>query len=148
MRSISPDLDFVAAAREEGQLVVTGRMQPEAVRQSLEDQLVTMLPVLQRLPRRINNIAENLEYGRTVFTVRVLADERDRSFLTGIVQQVTMTILASACAISGILLVTSEAGPLMLPQLRLYTFFGATLFFFGFVLGARSLVLIFRRSQT
>ena len=34
----------------------------------------------------------------------------------------------------------------MLPTRRLYTFLGATLFFFGFVLAARALVLVFRRT--
>jgi hypothetical protein len=34
----------------------------------------------------------------------------------------------------------------MLPTVRLYAFLGATLFFFGFVLAARALVLVFRRS--
>ncbi len=36
----------------------------------------------------------------------------------------------------------------MLPQLRLYTVLGATLFFFAFVLAARSLVLVFRHTAT
>ncbi len=33
---------------------------------------------------------------------------------------------------------------MMLPALRLYTFLGAALFFFAFVLAARALVLVFR----
>jgi ubiquinone biosynthesis protein len=144
LRSISPQVDLVTAAKEEGQVLIAADMGPEQLRKNLEDQLITMLPLLQRLPRRINAIAENLEYGRTLITVRALADEQDRSFLIGIVQQVKTTILATACAICGVLLVTSDTGPLMLPTLRLYTFFGGTLLFFGFVLAARALVRVFR----
>ncbi|HYQ33957.1 MAG TPA: hypothetical protein VEQ83_12140, partial [Lapillicoccus sp.] len=55
----------------------------------------------------------------------------DRGFGAGIVQQLTTTLLAAACAIGGIVLLVSDTGPYMLPTRRLYTFLGATLFFFG-----------------
>jgi ubiquinone biosynthesis protein len=144
--SISPQVDLVAAAREEGRSVLASRFGPGQVRAALEDQLVTLLPLLHRLPRRINAISESFERGRSVVSVRVLADERDRGFVTGVVQQLTTTLLAAACAIGGIVLLVADTGPFMLPTVRLYTFLGATLFFFGFVLAARALVLVFRRS--
>jgi ubiquinone biosynthesis protein len=144
--SISPQVDLVAAAREEGRAVLAGRFTPGEVRAALEDQLVMLLPLLHRLPRRINAISEGFERGRSVVSVRVLADERDRGFVTGVVQQLTMTLLAAACALGGIILLVADTGPYMLPTVRLYAFLGATLFFFGFVLAARALVLVFRRT--
>ena len=57
-----------------------------------------------------------------------------------------MTMLAAACALAGIILLVADTGPFMLPTLRLYAFLGATLFFFGFVLAARALALVFRRN--
>ncbi len=144
--SISPQVDLMTAAREEGRSVLASRFGPSEVRAALEDQLVTLLPLLHRLPRRINAMSESLERGRSVVSVRILADERDRGFVTGVVQQLTTTLLAAACALGGIVLLVADTGPFMLPTLRLYTFLGATLFFFGFVLAARALVLVFRRS--
>ena len=144
--SISPQVDLVTAARVEGREVLASRFGPSEVRAALEDQLVTLLPLLHRLPRRISSITESFERGRSVVSVRVLADERDRSFVKSIVQQITTTLLAAACALGGIVLLVSDTGPYMLPTLRLYTFLGATLFFFGFVLAARALALVFRRS--
>ena len=144
--SISPGVDLVAAAREEGRELLASRFGPSEVRAALEDQLVTLLPLLHRLPRRISSITESFERGRSVVSVRVLADERDRGFVTGIVQQLTTTVLAAACALGGIILLVSDTGPYMLPTVRLYAFLGATLFFFGFVLAARALALVFRRS--
>ncbi|HEY6742777.1 MAG TPA: AarF/UbiB family protein [Lapillicoccus sp.] len=144
--SLSPEVDLVAAARQEGRAVLAGRFGPQEVRAALEDQLVTLLPLLHRLPRRLGAITEGFERGRSIISVRILADERDRSFVTGVVQQLTLTLLAAACALGGIVLITADTGPFMLPTLRLYAFLGATLFFFGFVLAARALVLVFRRS--
>jgi ubiquinone biosynthesis protein len=62
------------------------------------------------------------------------------------VRQLTITVLAAACAICGVVLAVSEAGPLMVAQLRLFTFLGATLFFFAFVLAARALATVFRHA--
>lgn len=76
--------------------------------------------------------------------MRVLADERDRRFVTHLIQQLTVTLLAGALAVCGVILIVNETGPMMLPALRLYTFLGAALFFFAFVLAARALVLVFR----
>jgi ubiquinone biosynthesis protein len=53
-------------------------------------------------------------------------------------------VLAATCALAGVVLVTSEAGPMMTATLPLYTFLGFVLLLFGFVLGARAVVLVFR----
>ena len=64
--------------------------------------------------------------------------------LPGLAQQVIVALLASATALGGIVMVTSEAGPMMTSTLSLYTFLGFVLLLFGFVLGSRAVVLVFR----
>ena len=78
--------------------------------------------------------------------MRLLADARDRSFVTGLVQQLTMTVLAASCAIAGIMLVVADTGPLVAADIPLFALLGATLFLFAFVLAARALVLVFRHT--
>ena len=48
-----------------------------------EQALVALLPMLRRLPRRVDRIAAAVEGGRLSVNVRVLADERDRRVITG-----------------------------------------------------------------
>ena len=146
LRQIDPDLDLVSASRRVGRDFAREQLEPQALRASAEEQLARMLPLLQRLPRRVDALTESLQRGDLSVNVRLLADERDRSFLTGLVQQVTMTALAAACALCGILLVITDSGPLVGPGLPLYVLLGATLFLFAFVLAARALVLVFRHS--
>lgn len=143
---IDPDLDVMTASRVAGRQLAQERMTPGALRDSVEEQLARMLPTLQRLPRRVDALAESLQRGDLSVNVRLVADARDRSFITGLVQQLTMTMLAAAVAIAGILLLVSESGPVLGPDLPLYPLLGATLFLFAFVLAARALVLIFRHS--
>ncbi|GAA3474486.1 ABC1 kinase family protein [Nonomuraea roseola] len=142
---ISPDLDVVEAAREQGREMMREATAPEAVRADLESRLAGYLPVLQRLPRRINKLAEDLEQGRITVNVRSLSDQRDRSYLTGLVQQVVVAILAAAATLGAIVLMAADTGPMITPSLRLFALVGCALLLVGFVLALRSLALVFRR---
>ncbi|HEY0807923.1 MAG TPA: AarF/UbiB family protein, partial [Pseudonocardiaceae bacterium] len=144
---ISPDFDLLASARTVGSDLMRKAFEPAAIRQTLEGQLASMLPIVQRLPQRINKIVEDLERGRFTLNVRPLADRRDRDFLTGIAQQLMITILAAAATIGAIMLLTSDTGPMLTPTVRLYAFLGYALLFIGFVLGLRVLVLVFFRAS-
>lgn len=50
-----------------------------------------LLPMLRRLPRRIERIASAAEHGRLSVQVRLFADERDRRHVTGLLHQVLLT---------------------------------------------------------
>jgi ubiquinone biosynthesis protein len=145
---LSPGADLLGMAREQAGELMKAATRPAEIRQTLETQLATLLPIVQRLPHRINKITEDLEQGRFTIQVRALADRRDRAFVTGLVQQVMLTILAATASISSILLLTSDAGPLLTPTVRLYPLLGYAFLFIGFVLGLRVLVRIFFRGST
>jgi ubiquinone biosynthesis protein len=142
---VCPGFDLVGAARTQGRDLMTDTMRPAAVRQTLAGQLAGLLPIIQRLPQRINKITQDVEEGRFSVTVRALADPRDREFVTSLAQQVMITILAAAATIGSIMLLTSDTGPMLTPTLRLYAFLGYALLFVGFVLGLRVLVRVFFR---
>lgn len=147
LASLAPDLDMVESARDHGRTLLADQLRPDRVRATLEDQLLTLAPVLQRLPRRLAAISDQLEDGRLSVRVRLLANADDRGFVEDALRQLTVTLIAAACAICGVVLVVADTGPMMLPQLRLFTFLGATLFFFAFVLAARALARAFRPSR-
>ncbi|MGH2389687.1 MAG: hypothetical protein ACRDIE_15915 [Chloroflexota bacterium] len=146
LRMISKDIDIVATARVQGRDIMGRALKPGNLRQSLERQLLGLLPVMQRLPRRINKITEDLEQGRLSINIRPLADHRDRQFITTLVQQVVVAILAAAATLGATMLLTSDTGPLLTPSVRLYAFFGYALLFVGFVLALRVLVSVFKQN--
>ncbi|MEJ7832503.1 MAG: AarF/UbiB family protein [Nocardioides sp.] len=148
LQIVSPGLDLGTAARAQGRALVGDRMTPEAVRAQLEAQLATLVPMLQRLPRRIDRIADQLEGGRLTVRLSFFGDRREQSFVTGLVQQAVVAGLAAALALCGVILIVADDGPLMTAGLRAYTFVGFTLLLFGFVLGARALALTFASSTS
>jgi ubiquinone biosynthesis protein len=144
---ISPGFDLLAAARTVGGDLMRDAFEPAAVRQTLEGQLAALVPILQRLPQRLNKIVEDTEQGNLTFQVRALADRRDRQFITGLAQQLMLTILAAAATIGAVILLISTTGPRLTPTLPLYAFLGYVLLFIAFVLGLRVLVRVFFRPR-
>ena len=117
------------------------------MRGELTDQLATLIPLLQRLPRRLSGLVEDLHAGELTVTVRTLQDRGERRFLTDLVQQVVLALLAATTAISGVLLVLADQGPRLAGDLDLTTYFGLVVLLFAFILGSRVLVLVFRTSH-
>jgi ubiquinone biosynthesis protein len=144
---ISPGFDLLAAARTVGGSLMRDAFEPAAIRQTLEGQLAALVPILQRLPQRLNKIVEDTEQGNLTLQVRALADRRDRQFITGLAQQLMLTILAAAATIGAVILLISTAGPRLTPTLPLYAFLGYVLLFIAFVLGLRVLVRVFFRAR-
>ena len=103
--------------------------------------------MLQRLPRRIDRITDQLEGGRLTVRLSLFGERREQSFVTGLVQQAVVAGLAAAVSLCGVILIVADVGPRMTPGLRAYTFVGFTLLLFGFVLGARALALTFREQH-
>ena len=147
LRLLSPDVDLVTVARTRGREAVATRITPEGVRGELTDQLATLIPLLQRLPRRLSGLVEDLHAGELTVTVRTLQDHGERRFLTDLVQQVVLALLAATTAISGVLLVLADQGPRLAGDLDLTTYFGLVVLLFAFILGSRVLVLVFRTGR-
>ena len=62
------------------------------MRAALEEHLVHALPVLQRLPRRVDAIAAAVQSGEAQLRVRWLADPSDRSYITSVVNNLVITV--------------------------------------------------------
>ncbi|HSP60502.1 MAG TPA: AarF/UbiB family protein [Ornithinimicrobium sp.] len=144
LQALHPELDLVTASRSAGQDYLGQKLSPQEVRATLEEHLVHVLPILQRLPRRVDAIAAAVQSGEAQLRVRWLADPSDRAFVTGVVNHLVITALASVLALSGVLLLVADGGPALTATINLNPLLGGTLFLFAFVLAARSLARVFR----
>lgn len=142
---IDRSFDVVAASRAEGNRLMRSKVKETNLTEELQRRAMQLLPMIDRLPRRLNKITEDLEQGRFSMNMRVLENSSDRRFLTSLVQQLIVAVLAGAAVVGAIMLITSEQGPLLTEGVRLYAFLGFVLLFGGFVLSMRSLMLVFKR---
>jgi ubiquinone biosynthesis protein len=146
VRLIDPGFDLIAEAHAAG-----GRQVARAradLRQTAEEELLLMLPMLRRLPRRIDRIADAAEHGRLGLNVRLLADRRDRRFVTDLLHQVLLTVLGAASGVMAVLLLGTAGGPRLTPAVELFDLLGYGLLIIAVVLTLRVLVVIFRQDRS
>ena len=141
---LSPGFDLVAEARSFANRHGSEQLDAASARQLVTDELTTLLPMLRRLPRRVERIASAAEHGRLSVHVRLFADERDRRHVTGLLHQVLLTILAATAGIMAVLLLGAGGGPRVTATVSLYQLLGYNLLVVCAILALRVLVLIFR----
>ncbi|GAA1882505.1 ABC1 kinase family protein [Asanoa iriomotensis] len=142
---VRPGFDLVAHARSSGSRRVAEAFSPARLRGSLEDELVELLPVLRRLPRRIDRIGDALEHGRLRVNVRLFADDQDRRLVTGLVHQALLTVIGAAAGVIAVVLLGAGGGPRVSATVDLFPLLGYGLLIVAVVLVLRVLVVVFRR---
>ncbi|SHJ26120.1 ubiquinone biosynthesis protein [Tessaracoccus bendigoensis DSM 12906] len=144
LKLIDPGLDLVAAARTMGKSsLADGGV--SGLKDELVNRAVGLLPLVDALPRQIGKITEQLERGSFSVNVRAVAHPDDRSYLSGLVQQLVVAVLSGSAVLGGILLFVAPGGPSLMPGLSWFSFLGALLAFAGFMLSLRAVAMVFGR---
>ncbi|GGQ27771.1 ubiquinone biosynthesis protein [Actinomadura coerulea] len=145
LSELAPGFAIVTEAHTFGESYLRERLQPASLREAANDELLNLLPMLRRLPRRLDRITAAAEAGRLGLNVRLFADESDRRTVTGLLQQVLLTILASTAGVMAVMLLGLRDGPAMTRDVTLFQFFGYCGLVICSVLSLRVLTVIFRR---
>jgi len=141
---LTPGIDIAAEARQYAADRVAARLSPTAAPKSAAEEMVALLPVLRRLPRRFDRVTSALEQGRLSLNVRLFADERDRRVVTGLTHQFLLAFLGATSAIVAAILLGTPGGPEITPALSLLQLIGYNLLIVGGILALRVLYVIFR----
>ncbi|MEQ0557814.1 AarF/UbiB family protein [Amycolatopsis sp. NEAU-NG30] len=146
LAALDPGFDIVAESRAFAVEQVGASLRPDSMRRTAVTELTALLPVLRRLPRRMDRIGAALEEGRLSVNVRLFSDERDRDVVTGLVHEVLLAFTGAATGLMAVLLLTGAGGPRILPELTLHQVFGYNLLVISALVGLRLLFVVFRRS--
>lgn len=146
LTAIAPEFDLVSETRTLAGQRMTNQLTPVKLRESATEELARLLPVLQRLPRRIDRIANAAEHGRLGLNVRLLADERDRAVINDLLHEVLVAFLAATAGLIAALLLGTDGGPDVTEQISLHHLIGYNLLVISSILALRVLVRVFRRS--
>ena len=144
LSELEPDFDIVSQARDYAATHVTAQLAPKTVQKTAADELLALVPVLRRLPRRLDRISGSLEQGRLGVNVRLFADERDRRVVTGLTNQFLLTFLGAATGIMAALLLGVTAGPQVASDVSLAQLIGYNLLLVASILVLRVMFTIFR----
>jgi ubiquinone biosynthesis protein len=140
---LTPGIDIAGEARSYAASHM-GAVSPLAVPKTAAEELIALVPVLRRLPRRFDRVTSSLEQGRLSLNVRLFADERDRRVITSLTHQVLLTALAAASGIAAALLLGITSGPKITPNVSLGQLIGYNLLVVAGILALRVLYTIFK----
>jgi ubiquinone biosynthesis protein len=141
---LTPGIDIAAEARDYAADQVAAQLSPAAAPKSAAGEMVALLPVLRRLPRRFDRVTGAIEQGRLSLNVRLFADERDRRVVTGLTNQFLLTLLGAAAGIAAALLLGVPGGPQITSDISLAQLIGYNLLIVAAILVLRVLYTIFR----
>ncbi len=121
---LSPGFDMLAASRTYAADQFRERLAPRSLRDAAQEEVVSLLPTLRRLPRRLDRITGQLAEGRLGMHVRLLADPRDRRFLGDLVGRVVLAAVGIFLGVAGLQLLGMRGGPSVGQGLSLYALVG------------------------
>lgn len=140
LAALDPSFEMVAEARG----FATSQLRHAALPRIAQAELLAALPMLQRLPRRLDHITRALEHGRLNINMRLLADERDRRVITSLLHQVLLAFLAASTGIMAVLLLGAAGGPIVTTNITLFQLLGYNLLVISLFLILRVLVILLR----
>ncbi|SMC69780.1 ABC1 kinase family protein [Lentzea albidocapillata] len=141
---LAPGFNIVVESRSFAAEQISERLTPESMQRTMAEELQAVLPMLRRLPRRIDRITGAMEQGRLSMSMRLFADERDRSFITGLLHQVMLTALGATAGVMAVLLLGSSGGPQIAADVGLHQVLGYNLLIIAVLLGLRVVVAVLR----
>jgi ubiquinone biosynthesis protein len=134
---LAPGFQLMQEARALGSEWMQEAITPSSVRKAVTDEVLTLFPILQRLPRRLDRISAAVEHGTLSVNVRLLADERDARLISKLVSWAVLAFLGAALGMISVLLLGIKGGPAFSDTIGVYQLFG----YFGLFI---SVVLILR----
>ncbi|MQA11302.1 MAG: phosphotransferase [Pseudonocardiaceae bacterium] len=144
---LAPGFNIVVESRAFATAQLGERLRPDSLRRTATEELMTLLPVVRRLPRRLDRISGALEQGRLSMNVRLFADERDRAVVTGWVHELLLAFLGATTGLMAVLLLTSTGGPVVGDDLTLNHLFAYNFLVISALVGLRLLFVVFRTQR-
>nr|BFF26389.1 AarF/UbiB family protein [Glycomyces mayteni] len=145
LTAIDPGFDLIAEARDVGQRYAERRLRPAAVQDLVIEEVHDLLPVLRKLPRRLDRLLASVESGQLSVNFRLFAKSEDRRTVTAWLHQALLTVLAAASGLMAVMLLGNESGPMLTSEFTLFQFFGLSLLLIASVMALRVLADIFTR---
>lgn len=115
------------------------QLEPAPLREAATNELIALAPVLRPLPRRVARLTTALERGDLSLRMRLFADERDRRFVSSVIQQVLLGFLGATTGLTGALLLGATGGPRVTTTVSLLDVFGYNLLLVSVILILRAL---------
>lgn len=121
---IVPNFKVVDEARRAGGQLLSQTIGPKTVEQALRDELLTQLPVLHRLPRRLEQLSSLVERGDLRLRVDLFESEAGRGLVLAVFGRLTLAFVGATFGLMSVGLLGLASGPALTDSLSLFQFLG------------------------
>ncbi len=124
LRVLSPGFPLMDEARTLAVRWTQEALVPTSLAKSAGDEIQALLPLLRRLPRRLDRITEVAERGALTVKVRLFADARDERVVAVLVSRAIVAFLGGVVGLISVLLLEAQGGPIIAQSVTLFQIIG------------------------
>jgi len=124
LRVLAPGFQLMEEAQKLATRWMSESLVPSALARSVNDELQSLLPMLKRLPRRLDRITEVAERGSLTLKVRLFADARDERVVTTIASRAIIAFLGGVVGLMSVMLLGVSGGPIFYNEISLFQIVG------------------------
>ncbi|OIH93519.1 AarF/ABC1/UbiB kinase family protein [Curtobacterium sp. MCBA15_001] len=111
LRTLLPSFDLLDESRNLAREQIRDQLRPSVLRDVAARELFGLVSTVRRLPRRVDRIGEAIEQNRLSVNIRLLADQRDRRTVSGMIRRILLVLLGSGAGILSIVYLTMPSRP-------------------------------------
>jgi len=124
LRTLAPGFDTAAESQAIARQLAGGQFAPQSLRDAATGELLTLLPMLRRLPRRADRISAALASGRFTSNLRLFSDSRDVTVISTLVNRVVLALIGAALGGMSVIMLFAQASPPLAKGVTLLQLFG------------------------
>ena len=126
LRALAPGFDIAAESQALARQFAGDQLTPTSLRDAATGELLTVLPMLRKLPRRADKITAALAQGRFTTSLRLFSDPHDVSVITTLVNRAVLGLLGAALGVISVILLLAPGSPRIARGLTLLQLLGYT----------------------
>ncbi|HKF91447.1 MAG TPA: AarF/UbiB family protein [Acidimicrobiia bacterium] len=142
LTTLSPGFPVIDRAEAIAAEWMRARLAPSTLEELAREELIRMGPLLRRLPRRLDRMANQIERGNFRARVSLFSDPHDEHVVTKLVNRTVLALTGGVVGLIGAILVGVSGGPPFAGDTSLYEFFGYFSLFCSVVLIMRVIVSV------
>jgi len=142
LTTLSPGYPVIDRAEAIAAEWMRARLAPSSLEELAREELIRMGPLLRRLPRRLDRMANQIERGNFRARVSLFSDPHDEHVVTKLVNRTVFALTGGVVGLIGAILVGISGGPPFAGDTSLYEFFGYFSLFCSVVLIMRVIVSV------
>jgi ubiquinone biosynthesis protein len=142
LTTLSPGYPVIDRAEAIAGEWMRARLAPSSLEELAREELIRMGPLLRRLPRRLDRMANQIERGNLRARVSLFSDPHDERVVTKLVNRTVLALAGGVVGVIGAMLINVRGGPPFAGDTSLYEFFGYFALFCSVVLIMRVIVSV------